>query len=177
MSITTDACGRPVLITIRSLLDNKPYLNEPNKADNPSYNKYVQYMSWSALLLGYLKNESNSGSRAFLQDYLSKHSDDMLAELDQQKVSNKDAFFTSPYGGTPVKPNYDSLIAELKSHISKGPPVSLRDSLKEDAEAPAASFTNDSTKRKTDSPHACASSHSQNGEQSRKRKFELVDLT
>lgn len=35
-----------ILITIRSLLDNKPYLHEPNGQDDPSFNTYVRYASW-----------------------------------------------------------------------------------------------------------------------------------
>lgn len=89
-----------VLITIRSLLDNKPYLHEPGKQDHPQFNEYVRYHTWRWLLLDYVEKETHPPAKAWLQKYLVKNGRDMMTELDRQRAMSQQCrrmHFTSPY--------------------------------------------------------------------------------
>lgn len=70
-----------VLITIRSSLDNKPALHEPDWSDNPAFNDYVRFTTWRWLSLDYLQRESDQNAKAFLQRYLRQHGAEMVAEF------------------------------------------------------------------------------------------------
>lgn len=81
--MTVDA----VLRTVQSLLDNKPYLHEPGCRDNPAYNDFVRYTTWSWLLLDYVEREAHPKAKAWLQKYVSENSEKMIAELSRQQAT------------------------------------------------------------------------------------------
>lgn len=131
-----------VLITIRSLLDNKPYLHEPNQQDYPRFNEYVRYTTWRWLLLDSLEHETNPAARAWLRRWVRRNGREMLIELRRQArmaeigvggdstVSGalaavpaavgvrpgSDKCFVSPYKRTELlMPTYDRLIQKLEA--------------------------------------------------------------
>ena len=110
-----------VLITIRSLLDNKPYMHEPHQGDNPQFNAFVRHNSWRWLLLDYLDREEDAQAKDFLQQYLRNHGDNMIKELENQKLDNAGTkALTSPYKrGSSTKPDYEALLRDLKWHVSQ----------------------------------------------------------
>lgn len=73
-----------VLVTIRSLLDEQPYLHEPGQKDHPGFNDYVRYTTWRWLLLDYVDRETDPAACAWLQCYLRRHGPEMLGELRRQ---------------------------------------------------------------------------------------------
>ena len=109
------------MITIRSLLDNKPYLHEPHQKDNPNYNDYVRYNTWRYLLIDYLEREQDPDAKKFLTQFVHKNGDEMIKELEQQKnMYGSYSILTSPYKrGSPMKPDYDALLVDLKNCVSK----------------------------------------------------------
>ena len=109
-----------VLITIRSLLDNNPYLHEPKQSDNPAFNRYVRYNTWRWLLLEYLDHERDSDAKAFLQQYIQQHGTDMVAELERQRLAEQYCGqLTSPYmRGRSQIPDYDTLLRNLRTLVA-----------------------------------------------------------
>lgn len=109
-----------VLITIRSLLDNKPYLHEPNQRDSATSNRYVQYNTWRWLLLDYVVHERDADAKAFLNSYIRQHGVNMISELERQLYANYGGKeLTTPYKrGVPCQPSYQTLLAELRIKIS-----------------------------------------------------------
>ena len=118
---------RAVLITIRSLLDNKPYMHEPGCGDHPGFNKYVQYSTWRSLLLDYLERETAEPVRAFLQKQLRDRGAKMLAELRRQEKANSTVTeLVNPYvrGWVLPRPDYPGLIRDLTAAIKAAEPSS-----------------------------------------------------
>lgn len=102
-----------VLITIRSLLDNSPYKHEPHQKDNPSFNQYVQYMSWKSLLLDYFNNERDSIAKEFLQRHIAKNGTNMINELQRQVKANVGLkHLKSPYIQT-TNINYEGVLHDV----------------------------------------------------------------
>lgn len=118
-----------VLITIRSLLDNKPYMHEPNRPDNPAYNAFVQYATWSCCLLDYIDREPAPALQRFLRRHVRDRALRMLAALARQEAANRAVrHFTSPYGPAAaaagranrlLTPNYPELTRRLKAAIAR----------------------------------------------------------
>ncbi|KAH7029465.1 ubiquitin-conjugating enzyme/RWD-like protein [Microdochium trichocladiopsis] len=116
-----------ILVTIRSLLDDKPYKHEPNQNDNPAFNKFVEYSSWRCMLLDYLARAPNQASREFITRHISNHGEAMRAALAAQAIENRRLKeFSSPYlrGRRPdndqhLRVEYPKLQSELESAIEK----------------------------------------------------------
>ncbi|KAJ1325521.1 ubiquitin-conjugating enzyme E2 Z [Microdochium nivale] len=111
-----------VLITVRSLLDDKPYKHEPNQRDNPNFNTFVEYSSWTCMLLDYLSRAPVADSRAFITRHIRDNSEAMKAALAAQALKNKNVKqLISPYsrasGAKPVV-DYPKLIADLEAAIA-----------------------------------------------------------
>lgn len=96
-------------------------MHEPHQKDWPDYNNYVRYTTWRCLLIDYLEREQDPEARIFLAQYVQKHGDDMIKELESQKAMHSGYVqMTSAYKGrTPVKPDYDALLSDLQKSISK----------------------------------------------------------
>ena len=56
-----------ILRTIQSLLDNEPYVHEPEQRDNTEYNIFVEYHTWRTMFLDLHKN---TDERPELQAYM-----------------------------------------------------------------------------------------------------------
>jgi ubiquitin-conjugating enzyme E2 Z len=108
-----------VLITIRSLLDNQPYLHEPRQKDSPMFNDYVRCHTWRWLLLDYFDREQDADAKEFLLQYVRQHGAEMVAELERQKLVYGGArSFTSSYKPSVLRrPDYDALLSSLKSYV------------------------------------------------------------
>jgi len=74
-----------VLITIQSLLDAKPLMNEPGQQDSKTYNDYVRYTTWRWLLLDYIDSETDVSSKMFLQSYLKEQGPRIWQQLQNDK--------------------------------------------------------------------------------------------
>ncbi|KXJ90544.1 ubiquitin-conjugating enzyme/RWD-like protein [Microdochium bolleyi] len=111
-----------VLITVRSLLDDKPYKHEPNQHDNPNFNKYVEYSSWKCMLFDYLSRAPDADSKAFITRHIRDNADAMRAALKAQASKNKLLKqLTTPYSGSSgAKPtvDYPNLITNLEAAIA-----------------------------------------------------------
>lgn len=109
-----------VLITIRSLLDNQPYKHEPGGRDDPSYNKYVQYVTWRFLLLDYLEREANAPARIFLERHMRENGGAMLQQLtmQQQRIKSR-CTLRSRYGGPKTETDFARLRSDVERHISR----------------------------------------------------------
>lgn len=113
-----------VLRTLRSLLDQKPYLHEPNQSDRPEFNNYVRYHSWRWLLLDYLERETDAEAKAWLEKYMMKYGSDMIVELERQRDMMRSAGqgsgMSSPYA---VRAQHvvdcSRLLADLKMRIPR----------------------------------------------------------
>ncbi|KAI9712245.1 MAG: ubiquitin-conjugating enzyme E2 Ze [Chrysothrix sp. TS-e1954] len=128
-----------VLITIQSLLDNTPYTHEPHKSDSKPYNDFVRYTTWSTNLLGYLRNETDAASRAFLEDHLRRRGGEMVGELTRQAGANVREFFSSPYrGATQIRPEYGVILGELEARMKLLSPLAVKAPEVESVEQPAA---------------------------------------
>ena len=57
-----------ILRTIQSILDNQPYIHEPNRADDVTYNKFVEYHTWETMLLHLIQMEERPRLHAFMLD-------------------------------------------------------------------------------------------------------------
>lgn len=110
-----------VLITIRSLLDNAPYVHEPGARDHPGFNRWVRYAGWRALLLDHF-HHGPLEVRARVGEFLRENGKVMREELVRQALvegSGKVAFqspyrLRGPHGlSKAVWPEYEQLIADL----------------------------------------------------------------
>lgn len=122
MNARTETSAFAFRITIRSLLDSRPYLHEPHQRDNPAFNDYVRYNTWRWLLLDYLDTERDPDFKAFFQHYLRQHGAEMIAELERQKLAHGGGReLTSPYkrGARPQKPDYNTLLLDLRSLVAQ----------------------------------------------------------
>lgn len=161
-----------VLITIRSLLDNNPYLHEPHQKDNPEYNEYVRYATWRWLLLDYLEYEKDPVAREWLRRYIRRNGREILIELKSQADGSRarfmaarkltrpppppsvpptdDGFLFSPYRPhEPAKPMYDSLMERFEKAWNS----TLADELPSSESKGEASSGSGGTKRKIDDVH------------------------
>ena len=103
-----------MLVSIRSLLDNRPYLHEPNQSDDPAWNEYVRHATWRWLLLDYLDNEQDPTAKEFLQRYLAENGSAITGELERQRINNTSMEFTSRnYRQDTMKPEYTTFFKEL----------------------------------------------------------------
>lgn len=111
-----------MLITIRSLLDDEPYRHEPSQANNPEFNRFVQYSTWKCLLLDYLAKETDPMAKAWLDSYVRRHGQEMLCELLKQQQAaniNKQRTLRSPYNPQQtIHVDYPALIDDLKAAVS-----------------------------------------------------------
>lgn len=130
-----------VLITIRSLLDSRPYMHEPNQPDNPNFTKYVQYATWKCLLLDYVERAENEKARNWLEDQIHMQRDSIRAALRiQQTVNATLSVFQSPYNrgrGTlqMSRPDYAGLIVKLEGCVaSASAAVAARTATREEEE-------------------------------------------
>lgn len=112
-----------VLITIRSLLDNSPYVHEPHQRDDRAFNEYVRYCTWKWLLLDYIENETNPAAKDWLRRHVRRNGREMLLELRRQQRAwegggegvpnsrvDRDRALHTPYRRLhPVMPHYDRL--------------------------------------------------------------------
>ena len=113
-----------VLVTIRSLLDNKPYLHEPGQKDNPAFNDYVRYSTWQCLLVDHLTREQEPKLREFMEQYIRDNSSRMMGDLQEQhRQHSASRTFTSSYSNQSVNVDYPSLERTLQSYISKSTPA------------------------------------------------------
>lgn len=112
-----------VLRTIRSLLDQKPYMHEPSAPDSPDFNAYVRYHGWKWLLLDYLERETDADAKKWLEAHLRKSGKEMVAELERQREQGRyGQILSSPYaGGRQHVVDYNRLLSELKSRIPRAP--------------------------------------------------------
>lgn len=122
--MTTDT----VLRTIQSLLDNKPYLHEPQQLNSQEFNDYVRYNSWRSLLLDYVAKETHPPAKLWLERFIVERADAMMAELERQekatrmscKMGKKESkVFTSPYvrKGPGVPEDYPKLRKDLEDAV------------------------------------------------------------
>ena len=110
-----------VLITMRSLLDNKPYVHEPGARDDPAFNEYVRYNTWRWLLLDYLDREREPAAKAFLERHLQKYGKAMIAELESARPNlPRGAMLSSPYarGASQRAPEYHRVLSDLKKKLA-----------------------------------------------------------
>ena len=116
-----------VLITVQSLLDNKPYLHEPHQRDNPAFNDYVLYTTWQSLLLDYLQYERDPKLLKFMKTYVSEHGEEMLGDLEAQHRKHSGArMFHSAYSRQSVPVDYPALVGKLQPIVkaAQGPRLS-----------------------------------------------------
>ena len=110
-----------ILITIRSLLDNKPYMHEPNQKDNPAFNDYVRYTTWQCLLLDHLQYEQDPKLRDFMTKYLQEHRAAVLGDIKEQArgTSSSVRSLKSFYGMKWTDVDYSTLISKLEAALPK----------------------------------------------------------
>lgn len=110
-----------ILVTIRSLLDNKPFTHEPSGRDDPAYNSWVQYCTWNLLLLDHLEKETEPAFQAFLNDHLLKNGLDILSTLKAQAAANISLKqVANKYGSTPTTTvNYGDLLARVTKLVDQ----------------------------------------------------------
>lgn len=146
-----------VLRTVRSLLDQKPYMHEPGQADRPDFNAYVRHQGWRWLLLDYLERETDADAKIWLEGHLRKNGKGMIAELERQKEQARSGqTMSSPYaGGRQTVMDFERLLTELKDRIPSAPgPVEDRlppGQVMEDAKAKRR-FPFETESRSTDGP-------------------------
>lgn len=95
-------------------------MHEPHQKDWPAYNNYVRYTTWRCLLIDYLEREQDPDARQFLAQYVQKHGDEVIKEVERQKsMHNSYMEHTSGYGKrTAITPDYDALLSDLEKSIS-----------------------------------------------------------
>ena len=109
-----------VLITIRSLLDNKPFMHEPGGKDDPCFNQWVEYAGWKLHLLDHLERETEPVFQAFLHHYMQKSGANILRELEQQAAKNRSiSQLSNRYDRTVVSIDYPALKEQLSTRIIK----------------------------------------------------------
>lgn len=87
-----------MLLYLRELLDDNPFKHEPCGQDRPELSHFVQYVTWDALLLRYIANETDSYALAWLREYVRIHGVEMISELLRQLVADPGRkYFTNPY--------------------------------------------------------------------------------
>lgn len=133
--MTTDG----VLRTVQSLLDNKPYMHEPEQKDHPEYSEFVRYTTWHWLLLDYLEKETHPAAKAWLQKYIAGRADKMMDELLRQQAlalvgpapwhTAREKVSARPYDKKELPVEYPLLIQQLQTAIQASkfaqPPVVL----------------------------------------------------
>lgn len=113
-----------VLRTLRSLLDQRPYMHEPGQADRPEYNEYVRYHSWRWLLLDYLERETSPAAKTWLDKHMNKFGSNIVVELERQRDAmrhnGRGAQMTSPYARQARHTaDYERLVSEVKQRMPR----------------------------------------------------------
>ncbi|GAP85405.2 putative ubiquitin-conjugating enzyme E2 Z-like [Rosellinia necatrix] len=108
-----------ILASIRGLLDFEPYRHEPGSEDDPNYNKFVQFVTWRALLLDHVDRETEQPSKDFINEFLREHATGIIEDIEAEKELNKDVpYMSNPYSEWVFKPDYDRLLREMKGVIA-----------------------------------------------------------
>ncbi|KAI3319691.1 UBC-like protein [Xylariaceae sp. AK1471] len=116
---TSVLCIHTVLISIRALLDNEPYRHEPERGNDPEYNKFVQFTTWRALLIDYAENEMAKWAQDFVKNFVRERSARIMEEIFAEKEVNKDVVcLSNPYSECVFRPNYDRLIMDMRAIVS-----------------------------------------------------------
>ncbi len=96
-----------VLITIQSLLDSNPLMNEPgyeNVLDSPkgkrinnNYNEIIQYNTYNSLLYKNIIYRKDTLFEKEIEEYYTKHKDDIMSKIEGNK-DNVRKTYNSIYG-------------------------------------------------------------------------------
>lgn len=116
-----------MLLYIRELFGDNPFKHEPWPQDSPELSHFVQYVTWEALLLGYIASETHVDALAWLRDYVRVRGLGMLIELSMQGSADPDRkYFINPYHER-IPVDYLALVEELGAAVSKArlPPRSF----------------------------------------------------
>ena len=109
-----------VLVTIRSLLDNRPFMHEPGGKDDQGFNSFVEYAGWQLHLLDHVAKESEPVFQAMINHTLRKNGSALLAALDAQAMKNSAVKqVTNRYERTTMTVDYPRLKEQLSILIMK----------------------------------------------------------
>ena len=96
-----------VLITIQSLLDSNPLMNEPgyeNVLDSPkgkkinnNYNEIIKYNTYNSLLYKNIIYRKDTLFEKEIEEYYTKHKDDIISKIEKNK-DNVIKTYNSIYG-------------------------------------------------------------------------------
>jgi ubiquitin-conjugating enzyme E2 Z len=106
-----------VIRVIGSLLDNTPYIHEPNCVNDPTYNKYVRFETFDTLLFDYIKHEQNNKFKKFMLDYINENKQTILNDLILLNNENKRQNIHTKYGMITII-DYTKYINQLIIHIN-----------------------------------------------------------
>lgn len=108
-----------MLLRIRELLNDSPFKREPCGPDRPELSHFVQYVTWDALLLGYIASETQVDALAWLRKYVRVHGVQMLSELLRQRAADPGRkYFINPYDQR-IPADYLALFKELGAVVSR----------------------------------------------------------
>lgn len=100
-------------MTIHSSVD------EPWGQDNPELSRFVQYVTWEALLLNYIDTETNITALALLREHVARHGVEILRELWRQQAANPGReYFTSPFHER-IPADYLALTTKLSAAVAR----------------------------------------------------------
>lgn len=114
-----------MLITVRSLLDDKPYKHEPGDRDDPAFTNFVEYASWRSMLIDYLgRARPGTPAKTFIAQHICDSAEGMRAALARQALKNGALrHFASPYtrgrNTADMLPRYPALQTDLEKAIKE----------------------------------------------------------
>lgn len=100
-----------VLLSIQSLLDNTPYIHEPNQKNDKLYNQYVRFETFDTLLFSYIKNEKNELIKNYIQKYITENYNEIKYDLEKL---NKGKFTINTRYNMNCVINYDLHLKSLE---------------------------------------------------------------
>ncbi|KAK7737576.1 hypothetical protein SLS63_002705 [Diaporthe eres] len=108
-----------MLLYLRELLDDNPFKHEPCGQDSPELSRFAQYVTWDALLLRYIANETDRDALGWLREYVRVNGTPMIIELERQRAADPGReYFTNLYHER-IPADYLALGEELEETVTR----------------------------------------------------------